>query len=65
VHEAAYLNLDCSKAASGLNRYPAINFDKALQLTVDWYRSFWNKEDMRALTMAQIEDFLSCAADVS
>jgi CDP-glucose 4,6-dehydratase len=65
VHEAGYLKLDCSKAASRLNWRPAIDFDKALQLTVDWYRSFRNKEDMRAVTMAQIEDFLSGAAHAS
>lgn len=65
VHEAAYLKLDCSKAASRLNWHPAIDFDKALQLTVDWYRSFENKEDMRAVTLAQIEDFLSSTGHVS
>src|ERR1700737_4204494 len=59
VHEAAYLKLDCSKAASRLNWHPAIDFDKALQLPVNGYRSFGNKEDMRAVTMAQIDDFLS------
>jgi CDP-glucose 4,6-dehydratase len=65
VHEAAYLKLDCSKAVSRLNWHPAIDFDKTLQLTVDWYRSFGNREDMRAVTMAQIEDFLSSAVHAS
>lgn len=65
AHEAAYLKLDCSKAASRLHWHPAINFDQTLQLTVDWYRSFWNEKDMHAVTMAQIEDFLSRAAHAS
>jgi CDP-glucose 4,6-dehydratase len=58
-HEAAYLKLDCSKAASRLNWSPAIEFEKGIALTADWYRAFANKEDLRAVTEAQIEDFLS------
>jgi CDP-glucose 4,6-dehydratase len=59
VHEAAYLKLDCSKAASRLDWQPAIDFAKALRLTVDWYRSFGNGQDMRETTMAQIGEFLA------
>jgi CDP-glucose 4,6-dehydratase len=62
VHEAAYLKLDCSKVASRLNWRPAMDFDQTLQKTVDWYRAFRNGQDMRAATMAQIEDFLSSTA---
>ena len=62
VHEAAYLKLDCSKALSRLNWRPAIDFAKALRLTVDWYRRFGSGSDMHALTIAQIDDFLSAAA---
>jgi CDP-glucose 4,6-dehydratase len=65
VHEAAYLKLDCSKAASRLNWHPAIDFAKALRLTVDWYRRFGNDPDMHAIAMAQIDDFLSAAAPMS
>jgi CDP-glucose 4,6-dehydratase len=62
VHEAAYLKLDCSKAASRLNWHPAIDFAKALRLTVDWYRRFGSGSDMQEVTMAQIDDFLSAPA---
>jgi CDP-glucose 4,6-dehydratase len=65
VYEAAYLKLDCSKAASRLNWRPAMSLDKTLQLTLDWYRAFQNGEDMAATTMAQIEDFLSGAGRAS
>jgi CDP-glucose 4,6-dehydratase len=58
-HEAAYLKLDCSKAASRLNWTPAVGFEQSLELTANWYRAFFNKEDLRAVTEAQIEDFLS------
>jgi CDP-glucose 4,6-dehydratase len=61
VHEAAYLKLDCSKAASRLGWQPTIDFAKALRLTVDWYRSFGNSRDMREITMAQIDEFLAAA----
>ena len=58
-HEAAYLKLDCTKAVNRLNWVPAIAFEKSLELTANWYRAFFSKEDLRALTEAQIEDFLS------
>lgn len=61
VHEAAYLKLDCSKAANRLGWQPMIDFAKALRLTVDWYRSFGNGRDMREMTMAQIDEFLADA----
>lgn len=62
AHEAAYLKLDCSKAASRLDWHPAVDLGRTLQLTADWYRSALSKADMHAVTMAQIEDFLSTTA---
>jgi CDP-glucose 4,6-dehydratase len=58
LHEAAFLKLDCSKANSRLDWHPAIRLDQAFKLSVDWYRSLGSGEDMRRLTMTQIEDFL-------
>ena len=65
AHEAAYLRLDCSKAASRLDWHPAVDLDRTLQLSVDWYRSARGGQDMQAVTMAQIEDFLSKTAPAS
>jgi CDP-glucose 4,6-dehydratase len=65
AHEAAYLKLDCSKAASRLHWRPAVDLDQTLQLSVDWYRSALNRQDMHAVTLAQIEDFLSRTAPPS
>lgn len=65
VHEAAYLKLDCSKAGSRLDWHPAVDLDRTLQLSVDWYRSFRSGQDMHAVTMAQIEDFLSTTTPAS
>ena len=61
-HEASYLKLDCSKATSQLNWKPVLDLEKSLALTADWYRAFQNKEDMRAVTEEQIDDFLRQAS---
>jgi CDP-glucose 4,6-dehydratase len=53
-HEAAYLTLDCSKARTRLGWHPVIEFDRALQLTSQWYRAFHDGADMRAVTLQQI-----------
>ncbi len=58
-HEAAYLKLDCSKAANRLKWEPAIEFEEAIALTTDWYRAFSNGQGLRAVTEGQIESFLS------
>jgi CDP-glucose 4,6-dehydratase len=57
-HEAAYLSLDCAKAAARLHWRPAIDLDDALTLTVEWYRTFQNKGDMRELSHDQVERVL-------
>jgi CDP-glucose 4,6-dehydratase len=58
-HEAAYLKLDCSKAASRLRWSPAIELDEALRLTVAWYRAYQAGAEIRAITLSQIQHFLS------
>jgi CDP-glucose 4,6-dehydratase len=57
-HEAAYLGLDCSKALERLGWQPRVELDEALDLTVDWYRAFHDRSDLRALTLRQIESEL-------
>ena len=58
VHEAAHLKLDCAKAAARLNWRPAVDLDEALGLTVEWYRAFQRKVDMRQLSLEQIDRIL-------
>jgi CDP-glucose 4,6-dehydratase len=62
-HEASYLKLDCSKALSQLDWKPVLDLEKSLSLTADWYRALQNRENMRAVTEGQIDDFLRRAAD--
>ncbi len=57
-HEAAYLKLDCAKAAARLGWRPLIDLDDALELTVEWYRGLAAGADMRALTLAQMRRVL-------
>jgi CDP-glucose 4,6-dehydratase len=61
LHEATYLKLDCTKAATLLDWQPVIELDEALQMTVDWYRAVDSCRDMRAFSLAQIDSILSRA----
>jgi CDP-glucose 4,6-dehydratase len=56
-HEAEFLRLDISKAKNVLGWKPVFGIDQALQLTLDWYKSFYNKEDIIKITNQQIESF--------
>jgi len=38
---------------------PAIDLDNALRLTVEWYRAYQAGAEMRAITLSQIQQFLS------
>jgi CDP-glucose 4,6-dehydratase len=57
-HEAAYLKLDCAKAAAHLGWRPLIGLDEALELTVEWYRGLAAGADMRDVTLAQMRRVL-------
>ncbi len=53
-HEAHYLKLDCSKAASLLGWRPKLDLYSALDLVVEWYAGFLSNEDMRELSKRQL-----------
>jgi CDP-glucose 4,6-dehydratase len=63
LHEAPYLELNCSKAHTKLGWRPLLGLEDALQLTVDWYRAFQNQADMYEITIAQIEQALRMGPD--
>lgn len=56
-HEAAYLNLDSSKAKSRLSWVPALDLTTALEWIVEWYRRFEQAGDARSITLEQIDRF--------
>lgn len=42
-HEAMFLKLDCNKAKTLLSWTPVLDFEKALELTISWYRDYYEK----------------------
>jgi CDP-glucose 4,6-dehydratase len=58
IHEAHLLRLDSSKARAQLGWTPHWSLDRTLAETVEWYRVFYRGEDVRALTLNQIQSFM-------
>jgi CDP-glucose 4,6-dehydratase len=56
-HEASQLTLDATRARSLLGWRPLLSFDEAVTWTADWYRAFWNGDDIGAVTRRQIDAF--------
>ena len=57
LHEANYLKLDCSKAKAKLGWYPRWSLNESLQNIVNWYKGHAEGQDMRSITIQQIESF--------
>ena len=55
AHEAKLLRLDATKARTVLGWQPRLDLARALDWTVAWYKAHQAGDDMRALTLAQIE----------
>ena len=45
INEAGLLKLNCDKALADLSWSPTLKFDETVQLTVDWYKAFYSKEN--------------------
>lgn len=58
-HEAHYLRLDITKAECRLGWRPRWNLESGLRKTVEWYQAYQNGWDMRAITQAQIDDYMA------
>ena len=56
-HEAFYLKLDCSKTRSLLKHKPVWSLEKTLNETVEWYKAWHNKKNMREFTICQIDTY--------
>jgi len=56
--ESKYLSLEISKARRQLKWNPKCNFDEAVRLSVEWYKSLYKKENMEKITNDQIMGFL-------
>ena len=61
--EATLLKLCCDKALHLLSWKPTLNFQETVQLTVDWYRKYYDQnEDVFSVTYKQIEDYIHLAS---
>lgn len=58
-HEASFLKLDCSKIKSVLGWKPSTHIDRAVEMTVDWTKSYFNGDDIISFTEKQILDFIN------
>jgi CDP-glucose 4,6-dehydratase len=58
-HEAHYLKLDSSKAHNQLAWQPQWRLQTALQKTLEWHEAWKNAENMKSVTLAQINDYQS------
>jgi CDP-glucose 4,6-dehydratase len=56
-YEGIYLTLDCSKSRSRLGWHPSWNLEIALDKTIEWYKAYFNHEDMLNVTIEQIENY--------
>lgn len=56
-HEANLLQLNCDKANQVLNWHSRWNFDETIFFTADWYRKYFNGEDVSQITLNQIHKF--------
>ena len=56
-HEAGFLKLDCSKAASRLNWQPKWNLEYTLNLIVNWHKHWSNSENMREQCLKEITNY--------
>ncbi|MBX6321710.1 MAG: CDP-glucose 4,6-dehydratase [Rhodospirillaceae bacterium] len=59
--EARLLAVDSSKALHGLGWQPRWNVEHALERTVAWYKAQVRGEDLRTLSLSQIEDYARAA----
>jgi CDP-glucose 4,6-dehydratase len=58
-HEAGLLKLDISKVKIQLDWHPKMSAQDAITLTIDWYKSFIDMNNMDEVTESQIVSFLS------
>ena len=57
-HEATLLRLDCGKARAELGWKPRFRLQDALDKVVEWHKVVANDGDARAISLAQIDDYM-------
>lgn len=59
LHEAKLLMLDITKAQIKLGWTPRMNIDQCIGLVVDWYKKYKDTQDVYALCVKEINNYLS------
>ena len=62
-HETKVLKLDCSKAMKRLGWKPRWKLSEALEETVRWYKAYVRGEDVRDITLEQLEVYQGLIAE--
>lgn len=57
-HEANFLKLDCSKLKKTFDWHPIWNMSRAIEKTVEWTKSYVNKEEVNLCMEQQIQEYL-------
>jgi CDP-glucose 4,6-dehydratase len=56
-HETNFLRLNSTKAKQSMGWKSQWNIETALAKTVEWYQSYFKEENMKNITLAQIDEF--------
>lgn len=56
-HEAGFLKLDCSKAASKLNWQPKWSLNQTLRKIIEWHKGYTAKEDVKTMCLQEIREY--------
>lgn len=62
VHEASSLRLDSSSAKRDLGWQPKWHVEQALARTVEWFKAYERQDDMRSISLKQIEAYEATGA---
>ncbi|MFV1984637.1 MAG: CDP-glucose 4,6-dehydratase, partial [Thiohalomonadales bacterium] len=65
LHEAGLLKLNCDKVLHDLNWLPTLNFEETVEMTVDWYKCFYDNKNqsMYEYSINQINKYMQIAND--
>ena len=58
-YEARLLEVDSAKSRAALKWAPRWRLEETLDRTIDWYKAFYRGDDMKAVTLQQIDEYLN------
>lgn len=62
-HEATLLKLNCDKAYQYLDWTACLTFRETVQMTIDWYKNFYESPDnIKQVTLSQIDSYIDASS---